>query len=80
MSLSSKQTSTLEKRLNGLIRENLWAPAGDPDWFSLFSAYVAFKTLKDFGLNVDDEEDVKDCFKSYDIKPEDFEQCRNYHV
>lgn len=62
----------LQKTLNTIISNSLWAPRGDPVFEQLASAAEAYKMLKQNKLKVDGEEDVIRTLTKDNLYNEDF--------
>jgi len=58
--------------LHTIISENLYAPGGDPGYTNLYSAALAYKTLKMLNIPVDDESGVINYLSEDNICEEDF--------
>jgi len=64
--------SKVKKYLNGVISSSLYDPGGDPIDENLWSAAYAFAALYEFGLDVDDRDDVEISLRGENVCEHDF--------
>jgi hypothetical protein len=50
--------SEVERNLNLIISESLGSPSGDPEWFNMHCAALAYKSLKSMNLKIDNEDNI----------------------
>lgn len=65
-------TTRIEKDLNFMISECLWAPSGDPDCSQLSVAITAYELLSYLNLNIKNKTELEDYLeeasKEYKLK------------
>ena len=59
VSLTDSEKKRIKKRLNSIITNCLGGPGGDPEDYALEAAADAFKLLEAFGLEIENEDDVR---------------------